>query len=243
MLMIHPVSHISGQSIQLPAAASAALPCRPKIAQDSIAGRFDRAPIRTLKPHEPLFRDGDEKTSTYQILEGAFVLYRLLPNGRRQVMGFAVRGDLVGLGVGDTHRCSAEASGPAKVRALPASALCRAAAEDAKLALQLYEAISNELATAQDLLMALGRLNASERVATFLLGLANRADAAERSGLRIDLPMTRSDIADFLGLTTETVSRTLTKLANASIISRHPGSIRILDAAALEEIADGDRCL
>lgn len=240
MLMIHPASratipsHATSQSIQLPV-----LPSTPKPLQSSIAGRFDRAPVRTLKPHEPLFRDGDEKTSTYQVLEGAFVLYRLLPNGRRQVMGFAVRGDLVGLGMGNTHRCSAEASGFAKVRALPASALGRAASQDPQLAMQLYEAISNELTIAQDLLMALGRLNASERVATFLLGLASRNGQAER----IDLPMTRSDIADFLGLTTETVSRTLTKLTNAAIISRHPGSIRILDADALEEIADGDRCL
>jgi CRP/FNR family transcriptional regulator, anaerobic regulatory protein len=238
MLMIHPMAHLSETARPYPAYQP--ITTRPI---DPIAERLARAPIRTLPPHAQLFREGEDKTNVYQVLDGAFVLYRLLPNGRRQVTGFAVSGDMVGLGAGKRHVCSAESSGSAKVRALPAITLHRMAGEDSHLSMQLYNAVSQELATAQDLLMAVSRLNAAERVATFLLGLAERNTRAQRPADRIDLPMTRCDIADFLGLTTETVSRTLTKLANAKIISRHPGLIRILDANGLEDVAAGDHDL
>jgi CRP/FNR family transcriptional regulator, anaerobic regulatory protein len=152
-----------------------------------------------------------------------------------------VAGDMIGLGVGAVHRSSAEASGAAKVRVLPAIALHRLAGEDPHLAMQLYDAMSQELAAMQDLLMTVGRLNAAERVATFLLSLSERNSRAFRPADRVELPMTRCDIADFLGLTTETVSRTLTKLTNSGTISRHSGHIRILDKEALEDVAAGDQ--
>ncbi len=240
MLMIHQV----GSSFEQNSLAPAYLPSstRPADApKDAISERLARAPVKALTPHDQLFREGEEKTNIYQVLEGAFVLYRLLPNGRRQVTGFAVKGDMVGLGAGTCHRCSAEASGPAKVRALPAIALHRMADEDSHLGMRLYDAMSQELAATQDLLMTVGRLNAAERIATFLLSLSERNARAMRPTDRIELPMTRCDIADFLGLTTETVSRTLTKLANSKIISRHQGHIRILDKEALEDVAAGDQ--
>ncbi len=240
MLMIHQAVN----SFEQNALAPAYLPSAARAADrpmDAIAERLARAPIKVLTPHDQLFREGENKTSIYQVFEGAFVLYRLLPNGRRQVTGFAVKGDMVGLGTGKCHRCSAEASGPAKVRALPAIALHRLADEDPHLGMRLYDAVSQELAATQDLLMTVGRLNATERVATFLLSLSERNARAMRPADRIELPMTRCDIADFLGLTTETVSRTLTKLANGKVISRHRGHIRILDTDALEEVAAGNR--
>jgi CRP/FNR family transcriptional regulator, anaerobic regulatory protein len=236
MLMIHPVAQMADAAEAFPA-------YQPSIPQslDTIAGRLARAPVKTLAAHEQLFREGEDKSNIYQVLDGAFVLYRLLPNGRRQVTGFAVSGDMVGLGAGKCHACTAESSAGARVRALPAITLHRMAAEDSHLGMQLYDAMSRELASAQDLLMAVGRLNAAERVATFLVGLSERNARAHRSADRIELPMTRCDIADFLGLTTETVSRTFTKLANCKIVSRSPRSIRILDAEALEDVAAGDR--
>ena len=238
MLMIHQAAHSIEQST-LPAAYPTA-GARPV---DVFADRLCRTPVKALDAHEQLFRDGEDKANVYQVLEGAFVLYRLLPNGRRQVTGFAVKGDMVGLGAGKRHHCSAEASSAAKVRMLPAIALHRMADEDPHLGMRLYDAMSQELAATQDLLMAVGRLNAAERVATFLMGLSERNARALRPADRIELPMTRCDIADFLGLTTETVSRTLTKLANNGIISRHSGHIRILDAGALEDVAAGDHTL
>ena len=240
MLMIHAIAHSIEPGDGSPPYRSNQAP---QIESMSIADRLARAPLRTLKAHEQLFREGEDKTNIYQVLEGAFVLYRLLPNGRRQVTGFAVSGDMVGLGAGNRHQCSAECSGKAKVRALPAITLHRMAREDSHLGMRLYDAISQELATAQDLLMTVGRLNACERVATFLLGLSERNTRALRPADRIALPMTRCDIADFLGLTTETVSRTLTKLTIGKIITRHQGHIRILDGRALEDVASGERAL
>ena len=236
MLMIHAVAHSIGPSDGVPA-----YPSSHAQSVDSISDHLALAPMRTLKSHEQLFREGEAKSNIYQVIEGAFVLYRLLPNGRRQVTGFAISGDMVGLGAGTRHQCSAECSGTATVRALPAITLHRMAREDSHLGMRLYDAISQELATAQDLLMTVGRLNASERVATFLLGLSERNARALRPAARIELPMTRCDIADFLGLTTETVSRTLTKFTIGHIISRHQGHIRILDGRALEDVAAGDR--
>ena len=234
MLMIHPVTNPTERGDGL----SAYRPIETSV--ESIANRLERAPVRTLKSREHLFREGEDKANIYRVLEGAFVQYRLLSNGRRQVTGFAARGDTVGLGTGKSHNCSAESSGASKVRILLSNTLHRMAREDSHLGMQLYDAISQELVTAQDLLMTVGKLNAGERVATFLLGLSKRNTHSVNVAAHIDLPMTRCDIADFLGLTTETISRTLTKLSVGNIISRHHGYIRILDAGALEAVASGD---
>lgn len=236
MLMLHQAAHSIDESTLAPAHQGHATP-----SMDVLAGRLARTSVRTLAPHDQLFREADDKTNIYQVLEGAFVLYRLLPNGRRQVTGFAVTGDMIGLGAGATHRSSAETSCAARVRMLPTAALHRMADEDPHLGMRLYDAMSQELAAAQDLLITVGRLNAAERVATFLFSLSERNARALRPADRVELAMTRCDIADFLGLTTETVSRTLTKLANNKIISRHSGYIRILDAGALEDVAAGDQ--
>ena len=241
MLMIHQAARSSEQdtviSLHLPDLSQPAdVPLL-----DVLATRLTRAPVNSLAPRDQLFREGDHKANICQVLDGAVVLYRLLPDGRRQVTGFAVTGDMVGLGSGTRHRCSAEASGDAMVRAPPAITLHSMANEDSHLGMRLYDAISQELATTQDLLMTVGRLNAAERVATFLLNISERNSRARRPAQRIELPMTRCDIADFLGLTTETVSRTLTKLANGNIISRHSGHICILSIEALEDVAAGDQ--
>jgi CRP/FNR family transcriptional regulator, anaerobic regulatory protein len=238
MLMIHTGAHSIETNDSFAVNRSSEL-----LPVDAITDRLARTPIRTLKSHEQLFREGEAKSNIYQVLEGAFVLYRLLPNGRRQVTGFAISGDMLGLGAGNHHQCSAECSGVAKVRALPAITLHRMAREDSHLGMRLYDAISQELATVQDLLMTVGRLNASERVATFLLGLSERNARALRPADRIELPMTRCDIADFLGLTTETISRTLTKFTIGKFISRHQGHIRILDGQGLEDVASGERAV
>ena len=210
---------------------------------DKIADQFQRIPARTLRTHEQLFGEGTEKASVYEVMDGAFVLYRLLPNGRRQVTGFALAGDFIGLGAGSRHNCTAESAGPARVRALPASTLNRLAREDSAFGLRLYDAMSRELASAHNLLMTVSRLNAAERVATFLLGLSERNVMTDRPAHLLTLPMTRCDIADFLGLTTETVSRVFTKLDNIGAIARHPGEVRILDADALEDVASGSLVL
>ena len=210
---------------------------------ETVFDRLERAPVRTLKSREHLFRTGEDKTNIYQVLEGAIVQYRLRTDGRRQITGFAVTGDMVGLGASISHCGSAESSGNSTVRALAANALHGMARENSHLGMHLYDAVSRELAATQDLLTMVGKLNAGERVATFLLSLARRRARGLGAAERLDLPMTRCDIGDFLGLTTETISRTLTKLAIGQIISRHQGHIRILDVLGLEAVSAGDQPL
>ena len=197
------------------------------------------AKIRTMGPRQHLFREGDDKADIYQILRGTFVLYRLLPNGRRQVTGFAVTGDIVGLGTGRHHPSSAESSSEAQVRALPAVVLHRLAGDDPNLALLLYDAMSRELLTVQDHLVMVSLLYAVERVAMFLVGLSNRGVVLSHLACDIELPMKRHDIADFLSLATETVSRSLTKLVKGGVIARQPGGIRVLDQVLLRGLAKG----
>jgi CRP/FNR family transcriptional regulator, anaerobic regulatory protein len=208
--------------------------------ESDIHGWFSSAPQRCIQAHDQLFRQGEPRAQVYLVTQGAFVLYRLFPNGQRQVTGFARAGDVLGLGAISNHRCTAEASSAAKVRGLPAIALHQTAQNDAEFGLRLYQAISRELQTIQDQLLMVGRLDAGQRVATFLLGLYARDDPHSQACDQIDLPMTRCDIADYLGLTTETVSRTLTKLVNRGILARVGGSLRVLDAMSLESVALGD---
>ncbi|MEZ5774747.1 MAG: helix-turn-helix domain-containing protein [Hyphomicrobiaceae bacterium] len=210
-------------------------------APSSLEDRLNRAPVRHLETHEHLFCEGDARTHVYKVETGALVLYRVLANGRRQVIDFAFPGDLVGLGSTGEHPFAAEASRDSMVRCLSANVIDQAASEDGEFALRLYEALSHELQTTRDLLVTVGRLAAAERVATFLLTLSRRSRRAGKDGTVITLPMTRADIADLLGLTTETVSRTLTKLSMAKIISRDQrGSLRVLDLGRLEAVAVGE---
>jgi CRP/FNR family transcriptional regulator len=118
-----------------------------------------------------------------------------------------------------------------------------AAKHEPELALSLYRAVSLELSAARDLLIAIGQRSAIERVATFLLMLHRRLNRGDSSGanMLIDLPMRRADIADLLGLTIETVSRTITKLRTMGVIKvAHASAISITDLDRLEELAAGE---
>jgi CRP/FNR family transcriptional regulator len=136
------------------------------------------------------------------------------------------------------HVLSAQATVPAKVRCLAAAALERIAETDAGLALKLYKAVCQELAATRNLLVTVGQRSAIERVAAFLISL-HRRTAAEGAAT-INLAMRRSDIADLLGLTIETVSRTLTKLRSMGVIDLEQGAtrVRLCDLPRLAELAN-----
>src|SRR5450631_3361610 len=147
--------------------------------------------IRTLGSREQLFREGDEKTCVYQILDGTFVLYRVLLNGRRQVTGFAVAGDIVGLGTDHRYPATAESSSKVRVRALPVNILHRKAGENSDMGMRLYDVMSRELTMTQDHLVMVSMLGSVHRVAAFLLGLSKRICRAPRQPGCIELSMTR----------------------------------------------------
>jgi CRP/FNR family transcriptional regulator len=200
------------------------------------ADRFERGTIRRIEAKEHVFCDGDARTHVFRIEEGVIALSKLLGDGRRQIIEFAYPGDYIGLGTLREHIFDAQATCPAKVRCLSASALEQEASRDAALALRLYKAVSAELAAARSLLVSVGQQSAMERLAGFLLSLtARNADGDENV---VKLPMRRSDIADLLGLTIETVSRTITKLRTMHVIDVVRGTeVHILDNERLASLA------
>jgi CRP/FNR family transcriptional regulator, nitrogen fixation regulation protein len=177
---------------------------------------------------------GEEEPAEYfyQVVSGAVRTYKVLSDGRRQIGAFYLPGEVFGLEAGQNHRFSAEAIAASTIRVVRRSALIALAARDHNLANELWTRTANSFQCAQDHMMLLGRKNAEERVASFLLQMAERS-STERT---VELPMSRLDIADYLGLTIETVSRTMTHLeGNAMIELAGSRSVR-LNRPALQRL-------
>ena len=209
----------------------------------SLEDYLSRGTVRGMEAKEHLFAEGDPKTSIYRVLSGALCLYKVLSDGRRQVIDFAYAGDVVGLESGSAATCNAQATVATRVSCLPAAILERAAARDPRIAMQLYQTVARNFDAMRDHLVCVGQRSATERLAGFLLGLSRRRAGNGAGYDTLDLPMTRTDIADFLGLTIETVSRTLSKLKARHCIEIDQGTtIRLLDMVALEAMAQGASC-
>jgi CRP/FNR family transcriptional regulator, nitrogen fixation regulation protein len=167
-----------------------------------------------------LYGESEPADYLYKVVSGTVRTYKVLTDGRRQVGGFYVAGDIFGLETGEEHAFSAEAITDCKVLVIKRSALVALARRDHDVARQLWNITGGELRRSQSHIMLLIK-SAQERVASFLLEMSERISA----GNAVELPMSRQDIADYLGLTIETVSRTLTILENAATIelssSRH----------------------
>jgi CRP/FNR family nitrogen fixation transcriptional regulator len=166
-----------------------------------------------------IYGENESADYLYKVVSGVVRTYKLLNDGRRQIGSFYLPGDIFGLEIGDEHTSSAEAVAVSKIQVIKRSAVIALAGRDKEVARQLWSLTATELRRAQDHIMLLLK-TAQERVVGFLLEMAERNLASE-----FDLPMSRQDIADYLGLTIETVSRTLTQLANSGAIavptSRH----------------------
>jgi CRP/FNR family transcriptional regulator, anaerobic regulatory protein len=197
--------------------------------------------VRRVATKAHLFTEGDPKSHVYRVTSGAICLYRVLTDGRRQVIEFALEGDVIGMGYAPIESCSAQAMGPTRVSCFPVAILLKAAAQDCSIALGLYEALSRDLAAAQKHLLCVGKRSATERLASFLVNLSRRSEERGGDPVLIKLAMTRVDIADFLGLTIETVSRTFTKLKQQRLIGIDQNTtIRLRDRIALARLAEGE---
>ena len=192
-------------------------------ASHALAGPLDLmgAPMPFGRNAE-VYGENEPADYLYKVVSGAVRTYRVLNDGRRQIGAFHLPGDMFGLEVGDTHGSSAEAIADSVILVIKRSAVLALAARDAEVARQLWTLTARELGRAQNHMMLLVR-NAQERIATFLLEMEERACAGDA----VELPMSRQDIADHLGLTIETVSRTLTQLEHDSSIAL-PTSRRIV---------------
>jgi CRP/FNR family nitrogen fixation transcriptional regulator len=181
---------------------------------------------------EELFAEGEEAEYFYKVASGTLRTYKLLNDGRRQIDAFHLSGDIFGIETGAQHRFSAEAVGNATVVSYRRSALDRLTREHPAFGQQVMSSVMRSLERAQDHMLLLGRKTAQEKIATFLLDLAERLHEDDH----VELPMLRSDIADHLGLTIETVSRTLAEFARKGLITLAAGSRSVVlsNKAALE---------
>ncbi len=168
----------------------------------------------SYRKDEEIYGEGEPAEYLYQIIRGAVRTYKLLSDGRRQIGAFHLPGDVFGLDPGPEHRLTAEAIVDTTVRLVPRRSLEKAAASNAHVARNLWTLTANDLRHAEDHMLLLGRKTAMERVATFLLEMDRRL---ARAGM-MALPMCRRDIGDYLGLTLETVSRTLSQLNDEGIL-------------------------
>jgi CRP/FNR family transcriptional regulator len=184
--------------------------------------------------------EGESADNFFNITSGHVKLYKLLPDGRRQITGFAAPGHFLGLAVSSTYAFSAEAITPVRFCRFSRSKLRVLLNDLPALERRLLDVAANELVAAQEQMLLLGRKTASERLASFLLMRMRLGDAGGATGERLTLPMTRGDIADYLGLTIETVSRTLTRLRGDGMIEIPSiNDVVIRRRAALEQLAGG----
>lgn len=175
----------------------------------------------------------------FTVVQGVARLYKLLPDGRRQIVGFALPGDFLGLALADGYGYCADAVTPVTVCRFSRQSFAEYADRHPQMLRRLYDMATHELALAQQQMVLLGRRDALEKLAAFLLGLQKRwARVSGKQSATIDLPMGRQDIADFLGLTIETVSRTLNRMARDKTIVIVPDGVRLLDLERLEALAE-----
>lgn len=185
-----------------------------------------------------LARAGEDRLHVYTLTEGALRLVRTLPDGRRLVSGFVLPGDYVGLSHSDTFRYDIEAIADSRVCRVGVPQMRELRLHYPHLERKLLQRACQELDTAQDSALALARMQPLEKLADFLLRLADRNT---RHGVKpgtVTLPMGRGDIADHLGLTMETVSRSFTKLRQQGLIALpHLQVVELLDRQALQALA------
>jgi CRP-like cAMP-binding protein len=192
------------------------MPARPAALSDGLATLDGIGAVLTLRRDEPLFRSGDAAEFYFKVLKGAVRGCRLLADGRRHIGEFFYAGDFIGLDAAEHYAFAAEAIVETTVIRYSRRKVDALIAEDPRIGQSLVEIMRAGLAEARERMLLLGHMTAMERIATFLLSLAER-----RSDGRISLPMTRTDIGDYLGLTMETVSRALSQLKGDGIITQH----------------------
>lgn len=190
---------------------------------------------------QTVFLEGDDEGGLFIVTHGVAMIYKLLADGRRQVTGFLYPGDHFGIAIAGKHAYSVEA-----VTELSLCRFQRNQFEDLlerfpKLERRLLRESSNELVANQEQMMLLGRKTAIEKVASFLISLSRRRSVRPAADGRLWIPMRRSDIGDYLGLTTETTSRMLTQLKARGLIALGADHrVEILDHESLEIVAQGE---
>jgi CRP/FNR family transcriptional regulator, nitrogen fixation regulation protein len=205
---------------------------RPAPVRGSFSGMELMGSQMTFGPNEEIFGENEPAEYVYKVTKGAVRTYKILSDGRRQIGAFYLPGDVFGLEIGKDHQFSAEAISDATVLVIRRSAVVSLAERDCEAARELWTFTGRELHRVQEHMMLLVK-SAQQRVACFLLEMSERLATTEA----LELPMSRQDIADYLGLTIETVSRTMSQLVSDHAIGL-PTSRRIVlrNRSALREL-------
>ena len=193
---------------------------------------------RRMKRGDSLFRTGDPFQSLYAIRSGFFKSRVASADGRDQISGFQMAGELLGLdGIGsDTHNCDAVALEDSEVCAIPYARLAELSRSFPPLQHHFHKVMSREIVRDHGVMLLLGSMRAEERVSAFLLNLSQRFTARGFSATEFILRMTREEIGSYLGLKLETVSRAFSKFHDDGLISVQQKHIRIVDVAGLTKI-------
>lgn len=198
---------------------------------------------RTLREGETLYRLGDPLKSLYAVRTGTLKTTGLMEDGRVQITGFYLPGELLGIDAinADRHPCSAEALETAEVCEIPYLALAELAHQVPGLQHQLFRIMSREIVEDERLLMMLGRMNAEERLASCLISFSKRHERLGVDGSSLKLSMSRQDLGDYLGLALETVSRLFSRFQEEGLIEVQGRHVQLRDSERLHALAGGDR--
>ncbi|MBI4989129.1 MAG: fumarate/nitrate reduction transcriptional regulator Fnr [Rhodocyclales bacterium] len=193
----------------------------------------------TYKRGQLLFRSGERFDFIYAIRSGSVKTYVGAPDGRVQITGFHIAGELLGLSALESGHYSCEA------RALETTSVCKVEAERLgelaqripSIQYQMLKIMSGHIRQDEELILLLGKRNAEERLAEYLIGLSRRFAARNYSPTQFHLSMSRSDIGNYLGIAEETVCRVLTRFQNAGLIATNRRYVRLIDLRQLEAVA------
>lgn len=214
--------------------------CLPRGLDKDELDKLDSIVIRTQPLHrgDVLFRAGDSFTSIYTVRTGCIKLTANSSSGDEQIIGFYLPGEIIGLdGIEkETHSCTAEALDTSSLCAIPFGNLANICKQIPSLNHEMFKMIGRELSHENQLLLTITKKHAEGRIATFLLSLSKRFNQLGYSEKEFRLAMSRSEIGNYLGLTFETVSRTMSKLQKQGVISINHKYITIEDMASLNAI-------
>ncbi len=214
--------------------------CLPMDLTDAEMARLDELITRkgAYQRRSSLYRSGDKFHALYAIRTGFFKTHILHEDGREQVTGFQMAGEIIGMDAisGDVHTCDAVALEDSEVCEIPFNRLEELSRELPSLQRHLHRILSREIVHDQGIMLLLGSMRAEERLATFLLNLSQRFAARGYSPTSFQLYMTRQEIGSYIGLKLETVSRTLSHLQKEGVISISNRSLEILNPTKLRAI-------
>ncbi len=212
--------------------------------EPQIQSLFSQQPIERLKINTTVFREGDVATHVFVVLEGLLRVVKILTGGRRVITGFVYPGEILGVSLRTPYFCTAEAMTPSIIRRLTHGQFRQAMNGSSQMQARLIQRLCEDLAAADDRMVLLARKTAEERVCSLLLMMARRLRQDGLDRPVIDVPMCRLDMADYLGLTKETVCRAIARLANLGVIAtsgRHIVVIRSFEKLVLHAgEADGE---